>query len=170
MTDKEFIDIATALREQALRRGRCYPLDTDEAEDIAQDTMLRLWALRSKIVSVDHAAGLVSVIAAHAAIDLLRRRRQTVVTTVDVEIREPSGRTPLTDIEDRANDAWLQRQLSRLPSKEYEILHLRQVEQKSNGEIAAILGITPQSVATLLSRARHKLLEKIQRDRMRGLI
>ena len=170
MTDKEFIDIATALREQALRRGRCYPLDTDEAEDIAQDTMLRLWALRSKIVSADHAAGLASIIAAHTAIDLLRRRRQTVVTTADVEIRETSGRTPLTDIEDRANDAWLQRQLSRLPSTEYEILHLRQVEQKSNGEIAAILGITPQSVATLLSRARHKLLEKIQRDRMRGLI
>lgn len=170
MTDKEFIDIATALREQALRRGRRYSLDTDEAEDIAQDTMLRLWALRSKIVSADHAAGLASVIAAHTAIDLLRRRRQTVVTTADVEISETSGHTPLTAIEDQANDAWLQRQLSRLPSKEYEILHLRQVEQKSNGEIAAILGITPQSVATLLSRARHKLLEKIQRDRMRGLI
>lgn len=75
-----------------------------------------------------------------------------------------SGRTPLTDIEDRANDAWLQRQLSRLPSTEYEILHLRQVERKSNGEIAAILGITPQSVTTLLAGPPQALGEDTKRQ------
>ena len=39
MTEKEFTDIATELRELAMKKGRSYPLDNDEADDIAQDTM-----------------------------------------------------------------------------------------------------------------------------------
>lgn len=50
-----------------------------------------------------------------------------------------------------------------LPSKEYQILKLRQVEQKTNEEIAKLLGIEKTSVATLLSRARIKILKEFQK-------
>ena len=61
------------------------------------------------------------------------------------------------------NEEWLRRKLDRLPSSEYQVLHLRQVERKTNREIAAILGIEVTSVATLLSRARQKLMEDIRK-------
>jgi RNA polymerase sigma-70 factor (ECF subfamily) len=40
---------------------------------------------------------------------------------------------------------------------------MRQVEHLSNGEIARRLGIAETSVSTLLSRARHTLLDEIRR-------
>lgn len=58
---------------------------------------------------------------------------------------------------------WLQQKLKQLPSNQYLVLHLRQVEKKSMEEIAAIVGITPQSAATLLSRARQRMLQEIRK-------
>lgn len=45
------------------------------------------------------------------------------------------------------------------------VLRLRQVERKSAEEIAAIMGISPGSVPTLLARARHAMLEELRRRR-----
>ena len=161
MTDKEFTDIATELRMLALRRGQSYPLDSDEAEDIAQDTMLRLWALRGKVKSAAHARGLAVCIAAHQSVDKLRAKRTVSLWS---PCQEPSeGSTPDTTLEEKANEEWLEGELRKLPSTEYQVLHLRQVERKNAGEIAAILGVTPQSVATLLSRARRRLMEEIRK-------
>ena len=50
-----------------------------------------------------------------------------------------------------------------LPSTQYQVLHLRQVEKKSMEEIAGIIGITPASAATILSRARQRMLTEIRR-------
>lgn len=161
MTDKEFTDIATELRMLALRKGRSYPLDSDEAEDIAQDTMLRLWALRGKVKSAAHARGLAVCIAAHQSVDKLRSKRTVSLCS---PCQEPSeGSTPDTTLEEKANEEWLEAALQKLPSTEYQVLHLRQVERKGTEEIAAILGVTPQSVATLLSRARRRLMEEIRK-------
>lgn len=161
MTDKEFTDIATELRMLALRKGRSYPLDSDEAEDIAQDTMLRLWALRGKVKSAAHARGLAVCIAAHQSVDKLRSKRTVSLCS---PCQEPSeGSTPDTTLEEKANEEWLEGELRKLPSTEYQVLHLRQVERKGTEEIAAILGVTPQSVATLLSRARRRLMEEIRK-------
>lgn len=161
MTDKEFTDIATELRMLALRKGQSYPLDSDEAEDIAQDTMLRLWALRGKVKSAAHARGLAVCIAAHQSVDKLRSKRTVSLCS---PCQEPSeGSTPDTTLEEKANEEWLEAALQKLPSTEYQVLHLRQVERKGTEEIAAILGVTPQSVATLLSRARRRLMEEIRK-------
>lgn len=161
MTDKEFTDIATELRMLALRKGQSYPLDSDEAEDIAQDTMLRLWALRGKVKSAAHARGLAVCIAAHQSVDKLRSKRTVSLCS---PCQEPSeGSTPDTTLEEKANEEWLEGELRKLPSTEYQVLHLRQVERKGTEEIAAILGVTPQSVATLLSRARRRLMEEIRK-------
>lgn len=167
MTEKEFTDIATELRELALRKGRDYPLDSDEADDIAQETMLKLWAIRGKVDDGQHARGLAMKIAVHLAIDKLRKRRSMPARANGKEQLAIADGTPDTDLEDKDNDEWLTRQLGKLPPMEYQVLHLRQAEQKSNAEIAAILGTTLQSVATLLSRARHRLMEQIRQKNRR---
>lgn len=66
-------------------------------------------------------------------------------------------------IEAEETDAWLQRRLQALPPMQHQVLRLRQIELKDNAEIAAILGIKPASVATLLSKARRQLLADIRK-------
>lgn len=68
-------------------------------------------------------------------------------------------------LEEQENNEWLRKQLAGLPSTEYTVLHLRQVEGLDNKTIAYRLGIEERSVATLLSRARHRLLEEIKKRR-----
>ena len=43
-----------------------------------------------------------------------------------------------------------------------QVMHLRQTERRTNEQIAAILGISKDSVATVLSSARRKLFKQIK--------
>lgn len=56
-----------------------------------------------------------------------------------------------------------EQKIAALPPTEHLILKLRQVERKSNEEIARMLGIEQSSVVTLLSRARKKILNEINK-------
>lgn len=46
MTENEFIHIVPQLRQITLQISQGYGVGCDEAEDIAQDAMLKLWAIK----------------------------------------------------------------------------------------------------------------------------
>ena len=75
MTENEFIHIAPQLRQLALQISQGYGIGSDEAEDIAQDAMLKLWAVKDDIQSDAHAKGSMGCIAKHLCIDLFRKRK-----------------------------------------------------------------------------------------------
>lgn len=52
--------------------------------------------------------------------------------------------------------------IEQLPPREMQVMHLRQTERRTNEQIAAILGISKDSVATVLSSARRKLFKQIK--------
>lgn len=138
-----------------------FGLAEEDAEDIAQDTILRMWTMRGELKRYRSAEALAMSIARHLCIDSVRRKR-----TLPIEGRtllDESHSRPDEALEAADNDVWLTKRLKRLPPREYQILRMRQVERKSNKDIAAILGITASSVATKLSAARHKLLDDIKR-------
>lgn len=166
MTDKEFTDIAPSLSSAALHAAQTTGVSMAEAEDVAQDALMRLWTLRDSLNSPGHARGLAIVVARHRACDGLRAQTAVSIDALPQGIHLEASTATDRALETAEADAWLQRRLDALPSLQYQVLHLRQVEGKTNGEIAAILAIPIASVATLLSRARHKLLDQIrQRNR-----
>lgn len=57
MTENEFIHIVPQLRQIALQNSQGYGVGCEEAEDIAQDAMLKLWAIKEDIQSAAHAKG-----------------------------------------------------------------------------------------------------------------
>lgn len=159
MVQTEFENIAASLRNRVISVARGYGLDADSAEDVAQDTMLKLWTIRERYSGIKQATALGVTIAKHLSVDMLRGRRCSRVD--DIKISDSQYRQPDARLENQENDKWLKMQFNRLPSKEYAVLHLRQVERKSTEEIAAIVGISEKSVPTLLARARKKLLKEI---------
>ena len=135
MKDKEFEHIAPVLRRRSVATARSFGLDADDAEDVAQDALLKIWSLRG---------------------ELKVERIEALVVTVARNL------SPDTLMEVADDERWLERKMQALPSTEYQVLHLRQVERKTDEQIAAILGIGVGSVPTLLSRARRKLLEAMR--------
>lgn len=166
MTDYEFIALAASLRTLTTVRVRGYGLADEDVEDIAQDTLLKMWAMRADIPSKPHAVRLATVIAEHLAVNILRNRNTMPLS------RKHDGtlqaQMPDAQMEDDENEVWLLRQLRMLPSKEYQVLHMRHVERKTTADIAAILGISPRSVSTMLSSARRKLAEALKQRNKRN--
>ena len=156
MKDKEFEHIAPVLRQRSVDTARSLGLDADDAEDVAQDALLRLWSLRGEL-KMERVEALVVTVARNLSIDIHRRRR-----TVPMDSRpiiDELHTQPDTLMEVADDERWLEQRMQALPSTEYQVLHLRQVECKTDQQIAAILGIGIASVPTLLSRARRKLMQ-----------
>lgn len=160
MTDSAFEQQARRLWQKAVDASRSYGAGETEAEDIAQDVMLRLWQMRAELERY-HSLEAVAVQAARRlTLNLLNRHPrfsladEAVVVAVDAD---PSQR-----LVEKENDAWLEEQLKALPTTQHAILYMRQVERRSGEEIARLLGISEASVRTLLARARRRLLEELK--------
>lgn len=112
MTEKEFTDIVQSLRDSILRMTHYYHLSTEESEDIAQDTMLKLWAIKMDIHSANHAKGLAIKIARHLIIDQYRKKK-----TVSLDALPPyiiyneRNAPPDSTIEEEEDEKWLQQKL-----------------------------------------------------------
>lgn len=161
MEQKEFTNMAETLRCRILAVARGFRLCSDDAEDVAQDTMLKLWTIRGEVDDAKRAVGLAVTIARNLTIDKLRRKSKDALD--EISIADSPYAQPDYILEENENSVWLKERLGRLPSKEYSVLRLRQVERKTTEEIAAIVGIQPVSVPTLLARARKKLLDDIKK-------
>ena len=80
MEQNDFENIAAAIRAKVLGVARHYGLSEEEAEDTAQDTMLKLWAMRGEIDRYRSVEALAVSIAAHLSVSVLRRQRPVTLS------------------------------------------------------------------------------------------
>lgn len=161
MTQEEFIHIANEMRTKAISVAQRFGYTQDDAEDIAQDVMLKLWCLHEKIFDAVRMNVLVSITTKHVCIDRWRTMR----------IHEDLSKTmPIVDentlhdhLEYAELEQWMDKQIVGLPTTSRIVLTMRQLEHRELSEIADILGIKQTSVSTLLARARNELMNKLKR-------
>ena len=136
-----------------------------EAEDTAQDVLLRLWQMHDELDRFHSLEAVAVKMSRWATLNQYRRKPMDDVDAPMMAQLVASGATPAERMEERENDEWLQQRMARLPSTQHAALRMRQVEHRSSKEIARLLGITEESVRTLLSRARRQLYEEIKQRR-----
>ncbi len=161
MDTTTFENMAKELRLLAEKSSRALLADDADAEDVAQDVMVRLWNMRGELRS-DKIRGLVSLMARRMSLNVLRRKQQEGYATVAEELVD--NISPFERLQEMEMATWLDRRLQRLPSTQRTVLRMRQVEHRSRAEIAKKLGIEIHTVETLLSRARHDLLNEIKKE------
>jgi RNA polymerase sigma-70 factor (ECF subfamily) len=132
--------------------------DRAEAEDVVQETMLRLWRAapgwRDSGAKVSTWAYRVT---GNLCIDQIRKRR-----TVDFdEAGEPEdGAASVADqLQDAARHKALSDALGALPERQAEALSLRHLEGWTNPQIAEAMDIGVEAVESLTARAKRKLAE-----------
>ena len=176
MTRQEFEHIAIRLHSTATLHARRFVSEKEDIEDVANDTMLKLWALHEDITNETHALKLSTVISRHTAIDLQRRIRREASLIIPFPVRrndeedetapfqipDSNASAPGQYLEWKEEMAWLKEKIKLLPDREMQVLRMRQKERKSNTEIARIMGIKESSVAVMLSNARKKLFNDIK--------
>ena len=164
MNANAFEQQASRLRAIALKASAGAGADADTAQDIAQETMIRMWQMRDdpRLFNPD---GYAATIARHLTLNHLRRHQPQPIDERHIAIQTTPS--PLELMVQREDEQWLQERIRDLPPTQHAILHMRQVEHRSNGQIASLLGIKETSVSTLLGRARRQLLEEIRQQQKR---
>ncbi len=126
-----------------------------EAEDLAQETFLRLYRQRFPAGREHHVRGWLLRVATNLAYNALRgdkRRTQRQNATACQEATSSDAADPAEAAAQREEQARVRQVLASLPSRQAELLLLRHAGL-SYAELAATLGVAPGSVGTLLARA-----------------
>ena len=163
MTQEDFKYLANETRTKAVSAAEKFGYSEYDAEDIAQDVMLRLWSLHEQFTNAAHLKASATITARHLCIDRWRTSHQHQEIDNAIPIADEDtfhDRLEYTELEQ-----WLAEQIDHLPSTSATVLKMRQLERREVDEIAEILGIRPKSVSTLLSRARNELLNKLKMRR-----
>ena len=161
MTQEEFTYKASEIRTKTISIAERFGYGTDDAEDIAQDVMLRLWSLREQLTDATHLNASAILTTKRACIDRWRTTHQ--YKEIDDAMPLTDEVTPHDRLEYAELEQWIDEQIDSLPSTTGMILRMRQLERRELSEIADILGIKQSSVSTLLTRARSELQNKLLR-------
>ena len=159
MDRSAFEQQARSWRQKALSVSLSCGAGKDEAEDIAQDVMLRLWQMHDELNRYESVEALAALMARHL---LRNHQRRRPPEALDEAMIVSLNTSPHDELEEKENDEWLTKRLQQLPTTQRTLLYLRQVERRSHEEIARLLGIEITSVSTLLARARRTMLEEIK--------
>jgi RNA polymerase sigma-70 factor, ECF subfamily len=129
------------------------------AEDIAQEVFLRIFRAASRFQARAKVSTWIFQIAYNQALtEIGRRKRQRDLNETLYQKREESAQRPLSGhTESYELEAEIMSVLGRLPDNQRAALLLRANEGLSYREIGAILGVSIQSVESLLFRARTSL-------------
>ena len=165
---------ADARREFEERLAECGPLafrvargvlrNTAEAEDVAQDALLRAYKSFDRLRDRSRFRGWLVRISFRLALDRLRSARRREHR--DALWSEPAHFPPPANAEDAAASSQLQSRLERaleeLPKKLRLALLLSAMEGYTIEEIASMVGVPPGTVKSRIFIARKKLAEKLR--------
>jgi len=134
--------------------------DAVEAEDVAQEAMLRAWRQaprwtpgQARFDTWLHRVGL------NLCYDRLRRRREIV--TDAVPDRPDTGPAPDRGLLAADTGARVEAELARLPLRQREALVLCHYQELTNIEAAALMKISVEALESLLSRGRRTLRQAL---------
>ena len=160
--DRQAAAVLTArLLPRVLGQAQRMLADRAEAEDVAQEAMLRLWR-----IAPDWRDGEAQVstwlfrVVANLCTDRLRRRGRSVALDA---VAEPVDAAPgqAARLQDAARMRALSEALARLPARQAEAVALRHLEGLGNAEIAEIMDISVRSVESLTARGKRGLARQL---------
>ena len=150
------------LKNELYRLALRITLNPAEAEDVVQETMMKLWNRRDEWERIESIEAFCLTICRNLSLDKVRRmdnQVQSLDATIDpFDSRVASNPEEQTVQRDRVQ---VVRQLiDQLPEKQRTVMQLRDIEGKSYSDIATILQISEEQVKINIFRARKTIKER----------
>lgn len=134
----------------------------EEAEDLLQETYIRLWNKRDELEAVNSPEAFAVATIKNLCIDYLRSTHANQGDNENLEqIRIESDDSPDRQLENREQIRYVRHLINQLPEKQREVIRLRGIQDCSFDEIEKITGLSSTNIRTLLSRARKAIREKL---------
>lgn len=161
MTDfqKDILPLKDRLFRLALR----ITLNRQEAEDIVQDTLIKIWNARDKWETIDSMEAFALTITRNLSLDSIKRLGNNENMLEDSKADRPDyANTPSEHVIQQDKLTIVKRIINSLPEKQRSCMQLRDIEGKSYKDIAQILKITEDQVKVNIFRARQTVKQRFE--------
>ena len=147
-------------QDQAWTLARYILRDASEAEDVCQESFMKLWHNMDKIDENKVKPWLMKVLR-HGCLDRLRRRKPVADFQGLAEADSAPG--PMEGLEHNDTGRHLKAAIEGLQEPYRSLVVLRDVQQHSYAEVAGTLDLSMSQVKVYLHRARKQLREELSR-------
>ena len=136
--------------------------NAQDAEDLLQDTYLKLWQKRIELK--DEAATQAYLVPLMRNLFIDQRRRKRIDTSADIDKQaEPSDEQCLDrQIDSRDEASKMEGLIGQLPERDGKIMRMHLVEERSYEEIEQHTGLSQGNIRVIVMRARQKLKQQFQ--------
>lgn len=136
--------------------------NAQSAEDLVQETFLKLWTRRGQILINKNAGAYAITLLRNVYYDTLRSRK-IEETEADIgQMRLTAGEDPARQIEAHDEYARLRCLIAGLPDPQGRIMAMRDLEGLPYNEISRETGLTEVNIRSILSRARRRIRELLK--------
>jgi RNA polymerase sigma-70 factor (ECF subfamily) len=146
-----------ALRPRCVAEARRYLGPADDAEDVAQDALLRAWRKRGACATPGNPLPWVLAITRNEALRRLGRRREPPLENPP-ERSDPGATEQLETTPTRID---VRAALAELDAEERSLLNMRYGEDLTHPAVADALGLPEGTVKVRLHRLRRRLQERL---------
>ena len=160
------------LKDMLFRLALRITLDSAEAEDVVQETLIKVWNQREKWPQIESIEAFTTTICRNLALDRnkLQANRVALLSADEHDTPDPSIRAnPERQAETNDQVSLVKKLMDQLPEKQRTCMQLRDIEGKAYKEIAEVMGISEQQVKVNIFRARQTIRQRFTETEKYGL-
>ncbi len=132
------------------------------AEDMVQETFLKLWMQRDKMEKVDNPDAYSITVLHRIFYDKMRAGHLQEVDKDVGSLQVSSSQNISKQLEEADEYQRIRQLITHLPEPQARIMLMRDIEDRSFEEISIETGLTEMNIRSILSRARKKIREQIK--------
>lgn len=160
------------LKNKLFRLALRITLNNAEAEDIVQETLIKVWKKRESWDEIESIEAFCYSICRNLALDRTRRAdkfSESLDETRDTTADTSYSSNPEEQVQQSDRIKLVKELIDHLPEKQRSVIQLRDFEGKSYKEIADIMQMTDEQVKVTLFRARQTIKKKFLETEDYGL-
>jgi RNA polymerase sigma factor, sigma-70 family len=178
------------MKNELYRLALRITLNREEAEDIVQETMMKVWNKRNDWDRIENIEAFCLTVCRNLALDANKRNEKrngkstgqtfseggnyngnltSLSSQNSIEDTPDREQTPYEKMMQQDRISLVRNLINELPEKQRSCMQLRDIEGKAYKEIAAILDITEEQVKVNIFRARQTIKQQYQKYEQYGL-
>lgn len=163
MKNISFRNDVLPLKDELFRLALRITLSREDAEDIVQDTLMKVWKRRDSWDNIESIKAYSLTICRNLSLDHLRLHENQNLHIDSLEEQTQHSSNPYEQILLRDRVRIVKQLIESLPEKQRTCIQLRDIEGKAYKEIAQILQISEEQVKVNIFRARQAIKQKIKK-------
>lgn len=164
MTAIEFNTRVVPLSKKLYRYAYRFLEDPEQSQDAVQDVFIKLWNQRERMAEIENLEAFAVRITRNHCLDVIKSRRTVSMDVNDYfKDRISDESDPEKELYKSDSMVRLRKIVEDLTEPHRSVIRMRDMEGYSNEEIGEVLGLSEGNVRVVLSRARKKVREGLEK-------